>query len=296
MNKRATEVRKPYEELEFRDNFMFGRVMQDKELCREVLECLLQQPVGELSEPVSEKEVRHTSDGKYIRFDIYTRDEETVYDAEMQNLNNKSVDSLELPRRTRYYQAVIDTDHLNKGGNYRFLPDSAILYICTFDPFGRNLSKYTFVGACREDRDLTINDGAVRIFYNCTYKGDDISDELRKLYDYVENGVVGNELTKHIDGAVKKARKVEGWRSEYMFYDINLMDAKYEGQVEGLEQGREEGRKEERAKTEAERRRADAEQKRADAAEAQVKELKALLANDALEELAKYKEKYGEIV
>ena len=280
MNKRATEVRKPYEELEFRDNFMFGRVMQDKELCREVLECLLQQPVGELSEPVSEKEVRHTSDGKYIRFDIYTRDEETVYDAEMQNLNNKSVDSLELPRRTRYYQAVIDTDHLNKGGNYRFLPDSAILYICTFDPFGRNLSKYTFVGACREDRDLTINDGAVRIFYNCTYKGDDISDELRKMYDYVENGVVGNELTKHIDGAVKKARKVEGWRSEYMFYDINLMDAKYEGQVEG--------RKEERAKTEAERRRADAAESKAKAAESK--------ADAALEELAKYKEKYGEIV
>ncbi len=37
-----------YHELRFRDDFMFGKVMEDKELCREVLECLLQRPVGEL--------------------------------------------------------------------------------------------------------------------------------------------------------------------------------------------------------------------------------------------------------
>ncbi len=42
---------KAYEELEFRDDFMFGRVMADSVLCHDVLECLLQQPVGELSEP-----------------------------------------------------------------------------------------------------------------------------------------------------------------------------------------------------------------------------------------------------
>ena len=32
---------KPFEKLKFHDDFMFGLVMQDKELCREVLECLL---------------------------------------------------------------------------------------------------------------------------------------------------------------------------------------------------------------------------------------------------------------
>ena len=39
---------KAYEELEFKDDFMFGKVMQDSELCRDVLECLLQRPVGKL--------------------------------------------------------------------------------------------------------------------------------------------------------------------------------------------------------------------------------------------------------
>ena len=32
---------KPFEKLTFHDDFMFGLVMQDKEICREALECLL---------------------------------------------------------------------------------------------------------------------------------------------------------------------------------------------------------------------------------------------------------------
>ena len=254
---------KPYEELEFRDDFMFGKVMQDKELCREVLECLLQHPVGELEDPVPQREFRYTSDGKPIRLDIYTRDEDKVYDAEMQNLNNKSVSSLELPRRTRFYQASIDMDHLNKGGSYKTLPDSAIIFICTFDPFGKGLSKYTVRGICGEDREIIVDDGAVRLFYNCCYKGNDIPEGLRQLYDYVETGKSSNDLTKRIDGAVEKARKIEEWRSNYMIESIRLMDAR--------DEGREEGREEERKNTEAAL-------KRAEAAERRIIELEAQLA------------------
>ena len=76
---------KSYEELEFRDDFMFGKVMQNKELCHDVLECLLQRPIGVLQDIVPQWEFRYTSDGKPIRLDIYTRDKENIYDAEMQN-------------------------------------------------------------------------------------------------------------------------------------------------------------------------------------------------------------------
>ena len=77
---------KAYEELEFRDDFMFGKVMEDKQLCREILECLLQQPVGELTNVDTQREYRNTEDGKSIRVDIYTQDDKMIYDAEMQNL------------------------------------------------------------------------------------------------------------------------------------------------------------------------------------------------------------------
>ena len=45
---RRTRMAKRYEELTISDDFMFGKVMEDKGLCRKVLECLLEKPVGRL--------------------------------------------------------------------------------------------------------------------------------------------------------------------------------------------------------------------------------------------------------
>ena len=45
---RRMPMAKSYEELRFTDDFMFGKVMEDRELCRDVLECLLGEKVGEL--------------------------------------------------------------------------------------------------------------------------------------------------------------------------------------------------------------------------------------------------------
>ncbi|MBQ7587672.1 MAG: hypothetical protein IJT37_06555, partial [Lachnospiraceae bacterium] len=55
--------KKSYEELCFTDYFMFGKVMEDPKLCHDVLECLLQMPVGEIVDNQREKEFRHTRDG-----------------------------------------------------------------------------------------------------------------------------------------------------------------------------------------------------------------------------------------
>ena len=76
---------------------MFGKVMEDGRLCREVLECLLGKPVGELEEMHTQREYRYAMDGKPIRLDIYTRDGETVYDTEMQNLNHKKPEDYDCP-------------------------------------------------------------------------------------------------------------------------------------------------------------------------------------------------------
>ncbi len=105
----------------------------------------------------------------------------------------------------------------------------------------------------------------MRVFYNCSYKGNDVPEDIRELYSYIETGACSNELTERIDGAVAAARMNEEWRSAYMKEITVLMDAR--------EEGREEGRQEEQKKTEAER-------KRADEAEAI---------------LARYREKYGEL-
>lgn len=254
---------KNYEELKLSDDFMFGKIMEDGALCREVLECLLGKPVGELTEMHSQREYRYAMDGKPIRLDIYTRDRETVYDAEMQNLNHKRPEDYDLPRRSRFYQSVMDTDHLKKNQSYRSLPDTNILFICTFDPFGKELPQYTFRNKCEEIPELSLQDHTVKYFFNCTCQGEGVPDGMQALYRYIMTGEPLDELTGKLHKAVEAGRRNEKWRSEYMKELLHDDDM------------REEGRAEERTNTEREKARADAQEARADALEARADALEA---------------------
>ena len=232
---------KCYEELRFTDDFMFGKVMEDKELCRDVLECLLGKTVGELQDVRTEREFRYTSEGKPIRLDVYTKDRDTVYDAEMQNLNHRSAESLELAKRSRFYQSMMDTDFLQKGNSYRKLPEGKILFLCTFDPFGIGCAKYVFENRCEEKTGLALRDGTVKIFYNCTCVGDNLPESLRSLYEYIITGAKSDRLTGRIENAVERARRNEKWRSEYMKELLHDDDVRTDAREEGREEGRAEG-------------------------------------------------------
>lgn len=228
-----SKKQKNYEDLVYSDNFMFGKVMEDPCLCREVIECLLQHPIGELKEVQTQREFQFVSDGKPIRLDVYNEDSNNViYDAEMENLNHQSIKRHELPRRSRFYQSSIDIDFLDKGNSYKILPESNVIFICTFDPFKRGRSVYTFKERCNENSEIELDDGTAKIFYNCTYSGNDLPESLREFYDYVISGKLSGTLTQKINEAVEKGRKNEIWRTQYMKELVLLQDAREEGREE----------------------------------------------------------------
>ena len=66
------------------------------------------------------------------------------------------------------------------------------------------------------------------------YGGEDIPEDLRMLYDYVETGKAENELTKKLDFAVYKARHNEEWGMEYLKEWQLLLEKKEEGIEEGI--------------------------------------------------------------
>ena len=228
---------KRYEELTIADDFMFGKVMEDKEICHDTLEQLLTEQVGELEDVQSQREFRYVSNGKPVRLDMYTRDKKRMYDAEMQNLNHQLVEKLELPKRSRFYQSTMDTDHLSRGKSYRELPEGRVLFLCTFDPFGKGCAKYSFQNLCKEDRELYLMDGTEKIFYNCAADPEKVPENLRELYDYIRSGKVGGDLTGRIDEAVCRARKNEEWRSEYMKELLHDDDVREEGREVGRAEG-----------------------------------------------------------
>ena len=129
-----TRVMREFEKLMYRDDFMFCRVMENPDLCRKVLECLLQRPIPDFNIVNTQKEIMHSPETKTIRLDVFNEDSDgSLYDTEMQNLNRKSTAYHQLPRRSRYYQGSIDIDYMKKGYSYKKLPESNVLFICTFD-------------------------------------------------------------------------------------------------------------------------------------------------------------------
>jgi predicted transposase/invertase (TIGR01784 family) len=237
---------KSFKELTFRDRFMFGQVMSDPEICREVLETLLGEKIGKLTSIEVEKALQYSADGKPIRLDILTKDDEqdTYYDTEMQNRNHHSNEELALGKRSRYYQAIIDSVSVEEKKPYRSLSDLNVIFICTFDPFGKGRPRYTFQNRCDEDHGICLEDGVRKIFYNTTAEEDVHPEGIRSLYTYIETGTVTSQLTERIEERVKTIRSREDIEMGYWSMNAALQDERFFGEKEGLEKGREIGRKE----------------------------------------------------
>ncbi|MBR5994780.1 conserved hypothetical protein (putative transposase or invertase) [Lachnospiraceae bacterium YSD2013] len=227
---------KEFKKLGFSDSFMFNKVMEDPELCRRVLETLLQTKLSELTMPLNEKEVKATKDGKAIRLDVYTRESAngTIYDTEMQNLNRKSVGAHGLPRRSRYYQAMIDINNLRSGESYQNLTDSNVVFICTFDPFGLGNYKYTFREYCEEKVGLLLDSGTSKYFFNTTATEEGIPQGIMNLYKYINTGEPSDELTGDIAAMVEKKKDDFELSVRYLREYFGRMDAKEEERMDNL--------------------------------------------------------------
>ena len=158
---------KKFEELTISDNFMFQKVMQDADICKEFIEKLLHINIKTVNYIESEKSIVLGNKSKGIRLDVYVETNDgRIIDIEMQT----SKENQDFGKRTRYYQGLIDLNTLNKGESYRKLKESYIIFVCTFDPFNRSRMIYTFRNAFVEDSELNLNDGTTKIFLNATGK------------------------------------------------------------------------------------------------------------------------------
>lgn len=72
--------------------------------------------IDHIEYPETQKGISADADAKSVRLDVYVKDGKgTVYDIEMQ-----VVDTRELPKRTRYYQSLIDLQLIDKGKAYLY--------------------------------------------------------------------------------------------------------------------------------------------------------------------------------
>lgn len=241
--KNANEMN--YENLTIRNKFMFGKVTQNPVIAQKMAELLTPAEIGEVTGVEREKFLQHRSTSKYVKLDMYLEDENGhVVDTEMQNRSNNKMVQEELPLRIRYYQGMIDQEILSSGIDYIFLKETYIIFICTYDPFGKGKYVYHFHMACDEDEEIQLRDKMNWIFYNTTADLAEVPEGIREFLSYVEHENVEDEFTKLLDKEVKNARLNEEWRSEYLKTYVNDMDMRREGYLEGEEIGEKRGRTE----------------------------------------------------
>ncbi len=228
--------RKKLQELTIKDNFMFGAVMVNEDICKELLELILGFSIEKIIVD-KEKSIVYHPVYKGVRLDITAADENhTHYNIEMQVRRKRN-----LGRRNRYYHSQIDVELLLSGLEYETLPDSYVIFICDFDPFGSEKYQYTFEPICKEDPSISLDDGNHTIFLSTKGKNrQEVPESLVRFLEYVESGhnvSTGdfqndfvNRLQKAVEDVVK-SREMEG---RYMQFREMLDDEKAEGKAEAI--------------------------------------------------------------
>ncbi len=226
---------KTWENLDITDDFLFGKVMRNPEICKQMIEAILDISIERIEYPEEQKVIDMTADSKSVRLDVYVKDtKDVIYNIEMQPVKRDN-----LPKRSRYYQGMIDLNLIEKGDSYKNLNQSYVIFICCFDLFGRNQCMYTFENRCIEEPDIPLEDGTVKIFLNSKGNLSGKSTTLKAFLSYINNGTLSEDsFITSLDYEVKKAKENLEWRREYMTLFMRDQENQELGRTEGRSEGK----------------------------------------------------------
>ena len=230
--------KKSLQDLTLLDRFLFAEVMEDPKTFENILSIILGEDISIKGRPQSEHENRTSPLKRQVRLDVWAEDEtDAVYNIEAQKENTKN-----LPHRSRFYQALIDSKLLDPGEvDFSNMKDCYSIIIAPFDLFGRGLYQYTFQMTCAETGQ-PLEDGATRIFLNTHGKNsEDISPELKELLYYMEHTTEEiscstsrlQQIKNHVN--IVKSREEIGvkYMQEWEEKILEKRKARAEGRAEG---------------------------------------------------------------
>ncbi len=141
-----------------------------------------------------------------------------------------------LPRRSRFYQAKLDSKHLVSGENdWGMLPDLYVIMITSFDPFGADYMMYTVQNKFAELPNKPYEDGLTFIYFNTEGKKGG-NNEIKSLLTYIKSSIIENvkdETTEKLHHCTKQVKQSSEVRGKYMTIGEYFYEAKEEGRKEG---------------------------------------------------------------
>ena len=226
---------KRLQDLTIKYNFMFCAVMSEEENCTRFLEMVLGFSISRIDVSYERNMVYHP-EYKGIRLDVYAKDQNNKrYNVEMQVKRDVA-----LVKRSRYYHSQMDMELLAAGTSYEELPDTFVIFLCDYDPFGKGLYCYTCGMQCKEDASVECDDGCQTIYLSTKGKNaEKLPESLVRFLKFVaadmeqsesdfEDEFVG-QLQKSIHN-VKESREMG---ERYMIFEEMMRDERKAGREEG---------------------------------------------------------------
>ena len=190
---------KTLSELNLIDNFLFTTLLDHEKYgpvaAKNILEIILAREVN-VRKVHAERVILPSAPSLHgIRMDAVIEEEQTdvspgeVFDIEP---DNKKKDRAVLPYRARYYHSRIDGKQLESSARYNSLPGAWVIFITSFDPFGKDHMVYTIKNHCVELPDMKYEDGATTLFLYINGTKGNPPLELRELLHYIADTTLAN--------------------------------------------------------------------------------------------------------
>lgn len=208
-----------WEQATLADNFIFCKVMTaNPDLCKELLELLLNIKIERIEIPVAERSFKVDYDSKGIRFDVYVKDGTgRCFDIEIQTTNRTN-----LAKRARYYQGLMDVDSLVSGADYSELNESYVIFLCMEDAFGNGLPVYDFHQVCKQDSEVLLNDGTHKVFFNASKYDKMPTESLREFFKFLNGLNATSDFTDQLEQKVRYAKTNAQWRHRFMTWEQEM--------------------------------------------------------------------------
>ncbi len=130
------------------------------------------------------------------------------------------------------------------GTSYEELPDTYVIFICNFDPFGEGKYQYTLRQMCEESQGIDVGDGAHTIFLNtCGRNTSEVPKGLVTFLEYVRTPLAEcerdfeDDYVSQLQSSVKSIKVNREMGARHMIFQEMLADEREEGRIEGRIEG-----------------------------------------------------------
>lgn len=122
-------------------------------------------------------------------------------------------------KRARYYQALCDSEALNKGESYRNLKEQYVIFICPDDIFKQGRAVYKFMNLEKGHSDHELGDLCFKNFYIFNKYKDVAEKSVKEYLEYFATNKANSQETKDIEreranAAERRANEAESRADE----------------------------------------------------------------------------------